>query len=81
MAVITYDNDEFKSIDCIPEYADYPTIYVAKTPHVDETGNSFQVINTAWGHQKITHPIAVHEVGSGYLQVPLPRRNGNGCSR
>lgn len=42
MAVITYDNDEFKSIDCIPEYADYPTIYVAKTPHVDETGRSFQ---------------------------------------
>lgn len=76
MAVITYDNDEFKSIDCIPEYADYPTIYVAKTPHVDETGRSYQVINTAWGHEKITHPIAGHEVGSGYLQVPLPRRNG-----
>lgn len=36
MAIITYDGDEFKSIDCIPEYADYPTIYVAKTPHVDE---------------------------------------------
>lgn len=72
MAVITYDHDEFKSIDCIPEYAAYTNIYVARTPHVDETGHSFQVINTAWGHQKITHPIAVHEVGSGYLQVPLP---------
>lgn len=52
MAIITYDGDEFKSIDCIPEYADYPTIYVAKTPHVDETGRTFQVINTAWGAPK-----------------------------
>lgn len=80
MDIITYDNDEFKSIDCIPEYADYPTIYVAKTPHVDETGRSFQVINTAWGHQKITHPIAGHEDRQGYLIACLPRI-GNGNNR
>lgn len=36
MAIITYDGEEFKSIDCIPEYVNYPTIYVAKAPHVDE---------------------------------------------
>ena len=73
MAIITYDGDEFKSIDCIPEYADYPTIYVAKTPHVDETGRSYQVINTAWGNQKTIHPILSSEDGAGYLFIRLPR--------
>lgn len=73
MAIITYDGDEFKSIDCIPEYADYPTIYVAKTPHVDETGHSYQVINTAWGNQKTIHPILSSEDGAGYLFIRLPR--------
>ena len=76
MAIITYDNDEFKSIDCIPQYADYPTIYVAKTPHVDDKGRSYQVINTAWGRQKITHPVYDHAMKSGYRQVNLPRFNG-----
>lgn len=76
MAIITYDGDEFKSIDCIPEYADYPTIYVAKTPHVDETGRAFQVINTAWGQRKITHPVYDHELNTGYYHVNLPRLKG-----
>lgn len=76
MAIITYDNDEFKSIDCIPEYANYPTIYVAKTPHVDETGLSYQVINTAWGQGKITHPVYDHHNSNGYLRVALPRTTG-----
>lgn len=77
MAIITYDGDEFKSINCIPEYADYPTIYVAKTPHVDETGRSYQVINTAWGNQKITHPVYDYTMKNGYHQVNLPRVGGH----
>ena len=77
MAIISYDGDEFKSIDCIPEYADYSMVYVAKTPHVDETGRSYQVINTAWGKRKITHPVYDHKLKSGYYQVNLPRFKGN----
>lgn len=74
--VITYDGDEFKCIDCIPEYAAWPTIYVAKTPHVDEHGRSYQVINTNWGFKNITHQIYDNPVRQGYLQVNLPRVNG-----
>lgn len=76
MAIITYDNDEFKSIDCVPEYADYSMIYVAKTPHVDETGRSYQAINTDWGRQKIIRPIYSQQNKSGYLTVNLPRLDG-----
>lgn len=76
MAIITYDGDEFKSIDCIPEYANYPTIYVAKTPHVDSSGRSYQVINTAWGKRKITHPVYDSPRPNGYHQVNLPRVDG-----
>lgn len=77
MAIITYDGDEFKSINCIPEYADYPTIYVAKTPHVDETGRSYQVINSNWRNQGITHPVYDYANKKGYHRVNLPRINGN----
>lgn len=76
MAIITYDGGEFKSIDCIPEYAEWSTIYVAKTPHVDESGRSYQVINTAWGKRKITHPVYDRPNHNGYLQVDLPRTTG-----
>lgn len=76
MAIITYDNDEFKSIDCIPEYADYSMIYVAKTPHVDETGRSYQVINCNWRNQEITHPVYDHKLKNGYHHLNLPRLNG-----
>ena len=44
--IINYDGAEFKCIDCVPDYRDYHTIYVAKEPHFDEEGNGFQVINT-----------------------------------
>lgn len=29
---VTYDGDVFKSISCIPQYAEYKHIYVAKKP-------------------------------------------------
>lgn len=77
MAIITYDGDEFKSIDCIPEYADYPMIYVAKTPHVDESGRSYQAINRNWRNQEITHPVYDYANNKGYHRVNLPRINGN----
>ena len=32
---ISYDNDTFKCIDCIPEYCEYHTIYVAKRPDTE----------------------------------------------
>lgn len=76
MAIITYDNDEFKSIDCIPEYAEWSTIYVAKTPHVDLYGRSFQVINTNWRSQGITRPVYDHANNYGYHMVALPRIYG-----
>lgn len=77
MAIITYDGDEFKSINCIPEYAAWPTFYVAKTPHVDETGRSYQAINTAWGQRKITHPVYERTNPDGYHLIALPRVSGN----
>lgn len=74
--IIKYDGDEFKSIAVIPEYAKWPNIYVAKTPHVDETGRSYQVINTNWGFKNKTHQIYDNPVRDGYHQVNLPRVNG-----
>lgn len=71
--IITYDGAEFKCIDCIPEYSEYHTIYVAKEPQQDETGRPYQVINTAWGRQKITHPVYDGKRRDGYHQVHLPR--------
>lgn len=76
MAIITYDGDEFKSIDCIPEYSAWPTIYVAKTPHVDDKGRSYQVINTAWGIGKKVHPVVSSRMPNGYLIAHLPIING-----
>lgn len=69
---ITYDNDTFKCIDCIPEYCEYHTIYVAKRPHIDENGHRYQLVNTQWGKSKSVHPIYEHKLANGYLQVTLP---------
>lgn len=74
--IITYDNDTFKCIDCIPEYSDYHSIYVAKNPHVDENGRQYQIVNTCWGKEKINHAIYDHPLNNGYLQVNLPPING-----
>lgn len=71
--VIRYASDEFKCIDRIPEFSKYHHIYVAKKPHVDDDGNSFQVINTKWGHKKVVHPIASWLNKGGYREVILPR--------
>lgn len=76
MAIITYDGDEFKSIDCIPEFHQYNTIYVAKEPHVDELGRSYQVINTAWGHQKLRTQLLGTKLVPATSRFPSPRRNG-----
>lgn len=73
---ITYDNDTFKCIDCIPEYSGYHSIYVAKNPHVDANGRLYQVINLEWGRHKIVHPVYANAHSNGYLYVTLPgRRN------
>lgn len=72
--IIKYDGDEFKCIDCVAEYADYHTIFVAKEPHFDdENGRSFQVINTAWGKGKILHHVFDSSRSDGYYQFHLPR--------
>lgn len=49
---ITYENDTFKCIDCIPDYSGYHSIYVARNPHADENGREYRVINTQWGREK-----------------------------
>ena len=73
---ITYDNDTFKCIDCIPEYSEYHTIYAAKRPHIDEHGRQYQVINECWGKDKIIHPIYQAGKENEYLQLNLPSING-----
>lgn len=78
--IITYAGAEFKCIDCVPEYAEYHTIFVAKEPHVDEEGRSYQVINTNWRDQKILHPVRAHSTESGYRRLNLPRLT-NGTKR
>ena len=76
---ITYDNDTFKCIDCIPEYREYHTIYVAKNPHIDENGRQYQVVNTQWGQSKVTHPIYENPHDNGYLYITLPLQDGVRC--
>lgn len=73
---IIYDHDVFKSIACIPEYSDYPNIYVAKAPHYDDDGLEYQVINTAWNKEKILHPIHASFDKDKYLVIALPRLKG-----
>lgn len=74
--IIIFNNTEFKCIDCVKEYAKYHSIYVSKEPLIDEDERSYQVLNIAWGKQKIIHPIYDHKNRDGYLQVNLPRING-----
>lgn len=73
---LIYDHDVFKSIACIPEYSDYPNIYVAKAPHYDDDGLEYQVINTAWSKEKILHPIHASFDKDRYLVIALPRLKG-----
>lgn len=75
---VTYDGDVFKSISCIPQYAEYKHIYVAKNPHVDDKGNSFQVINTDWYGVGKWHPIKSCDDKDGYYIIGLPAIKGRG---
>ena len=69
---ITYDHDTFKCIDCIPEYSQYHTLFVAKHAHVNEFGREFHCIKTDWGKAKVIHPLAETVKSNGYLQINLP---------
>lgn len=69
---VEYDGATFKCIACVPTYQDYENIFVAKEPHYDQDGRSYQVINTDYRHRGETRPIRTGSLNNRYWQVNLP---------
>lgn len=72
--IISYDGDEFKCIDCVPEWSVYHDIYVAKHPHADMHGRLYQAINTNWNGEGIIKHLYAYSQNRGYLRTNLPAR-------
>lgn len=72
--IISYDGDDFKCIDCVPEWEVYHDIYVAKHAHVDVYGRQYQVINTNWNGEGIIKHLYAYSQNRGYLRTNLPAR-------
>lgn len=72
--IISYDGDDFKCIDCVPEWSAYHDIYVAKHPHADVHGRLYQVINTDWNGEGIIKHLYAYSQNRGYLRTNLPAR-------
>lgn len=72
--IISYDGDDFKCIDCVPDWAEYHDIYVAKHPHVDVHSRLYQVINTNWNDEGIVKHLYSFPQNRGYLRTNLPKR-------
>jgi hypothetical protein len=70
--IISYDGDEFKCIDCVPEWEQYHDIFVAKHPHADVYGRLYQAINTNWNGQGIIKHLYAYRQNRGYLRTNLP---------
>jgi hypothetical protein len=71
---ISYDGDEFKCIDCVPEWSVYHDIYVAKHSHADVHGRLYQAINTNWHGEGIIKHLYAYPQNRGYLRTNLPAR-------
>lgn len=74
---IEYDGDVFKTIAVVPKYRNYENIFVAKEPHYDQDGRSYQVINTNYYGVGKVRPLRSIAHRDSYLVVHLPVINGN----
>lgn len=73
---IEYDGATFKCIARVPKYQEYTNVFVAKEPHYDQDGRSYQVINTNWRGRGVFRPIKPYVHPNGYMGVNLPVLDG-----
>lgn len=70
--IISYDGDEFKCIDCVPEWEQYHDIFVAKHAHADVHSRLYQAINVNWRGLGIIKHLYTYTQNRGYLRTNLP---------